>query len=135
MMQPRRKLLPDLQKFDDIFSSWKDETDLISTNRCFAKATKDKMAFSTFCPVEFARQPILPHERQWVTRYYQVRAKREIEHLILENTIHVEYDVMNFKVIDWRDGTSLVTCDHSRILGGVWLCLLDNETIPRVPWE
>lgn len=137
-MNEKRKLLPDLQKWDDIFESWRDATDdkpKLPSQWIQAQPTRDRMAFSVFCPVEFARQPILPHERQWVTRYYDVHAKREIEQLVLENTIHVEYDVMNFKIIDWHDGTSLVSCNHSRILGGVWLCLLDNETIPRVPWE
>lgn len=136
-MNEKKKLLPDLKKFDDIFSHWEDTTDEMrrqSNTWLRKKPTRDKMEFSTFCKVEFAREPVNPKDRQFVSRFYRVEAKPEIEKLIIESTIHIEYDTMNFNIVDWHDGTSLVTCNHSAILGGVWLCLIDNASIPRVPW-
>lgn len=130
----KQKLFQETKKFDDIFATWKDDT---GKPECFVspremRPMRDKMVFSTFCPVEFATGET--DRRQWNTRYYRVTAKPEIEKLVLERTIHVEYDTMNFKIIDWHDGTSLVACDHSAIIGGVWVCLIDNASIPRIPW-
>jgi hypothetical protein len=50
-----------------------------------------------------------------------------------KNTIHIDDDTMNVEVIVWDDGRALVVATHGRIIGSVWLALIDAMTIPAFP--
>ena len=60
-----------------------------------------------------------------------VRARPEVYEEVKRNTIHVSHDTMSFEVVIRGDGTALLTCQHGLIIGGVWLALIDANTIPN----
>lgn len=59
-----------------------------------------------------------------------VEPRAETIEAILRNTISIAYDTMSFKAIVWDPFSALVTCEHSKIIGGVWLSVIDPVTIP-----
>lgn len=49
---------------------------------------------------------------------------------VRERTIIVPGDTMSFEIVNHDNGWSLVTAQHSQILGSVWLAYIKTETIP-----
>lgn len=43
----------------------------------------------------------------------------------------VDGDSMNFEVIEWQDGRSLVVCRNLRIIAGAWVAKINSITIPN----
>jgi len=44
----------------------------------------------------------------------------------------VENDTMNFEVIEWEDGRSLIVCKNGKIIGGPWVAKINSITIPHL---
>lgn len=68
--------------------------------------------------------------------FASVYANLDTVNAIAANTIVIERDSMYFKVIEWApeaDGTRLclVVCDHSQIIGGVWVAVIDVNEVPE----
>ena len=63
-----------------------------------------------------------------------VPTKQAIEALTPHVTF-VDGDVMNFEVIEWTNGQSLVVCRNNRIIAGPWLAKIDSVTIPNFQEE
>jgi hypothetical protein len=59
-----------------------------------------------------------------------VLARPEVYERVKASTIHIPWDTMSFEVIVRDDATALVVCNHSKIIGGCWLALIDASTIP-----
>lgn len=121
-----RVVVSEWSKFDEIFSSWVDRTRRIGEYSFHLPwpvvADRGGMHFSSFCTVELASR-----------RFYEVVARDEVLDLVCKHTIVIPDDTMYFKIIDWKDGRSLVTCDHNQIIGGVWLAIIDTASIPWPP--
>ncbi len=47
----------------------------------------------------------------------------------------VDGDTMNFEVIEWQDGRSLIVCRNNRIIAGPWLAKINSVTIPHFKLE
>lgn len=72
--------------------------------------------------------------------YFRVSPKPETIKAVLANTVFVEDDRMNWECIVWdhpeydQNGTeALVLCQHSLIIGNVWLARIQASTIPGWP--
>lgn len=64
------------------------------------------------------------------TRYFDVNASAEILAFIDEEMIRVEWDTLNFEIIRWDDGFSLVVVKHGKIIGDRWLAVIRTDSIP-----
>lgn len=71
--------------------------------------------------------------RQRSDVYLDVTLTAQAIEAIGNNTIHIDNDTINVKVILWYDGRALVIADHNQIIGGVWLAIIDSTTIPTFP--
>lgn len=59
-----------------------------------------------------------------------VAAHPDVAEAILNNTVWIEHETMNYSINVWPDGRALVLAEHSRILGDVWVAVIDAATIP-----
>ena len=48
---------------------------------------------------------------------------------VQKNMIYIQYDTMHFKIIDYRDGMSLVIISYGQIIGERWLAMVQTESI------
>lgn len=130
----RRVILPAIKDFKDLFPIW---------NRCKAMAPPTYVVEGP----DYAAQ-VLQHKKNARAKMYiesychlhmedyrdsiWVGAHRAIYKTVANNTILVAGDRMSFEIIQWNDRQALVLCKHGRILGDVWLAIIDPKTIPHV---
>lgn len=62
--------------------------------------------------------------------YLDVMPTKQAIKAVERNSTFVEHDTMNFEVIEWKDGQSLVVCHNSKIIGGPWVAKINSVTIP-----
>lgn len=59
-----------------------------------------------------------------------VRPREPVIDAIVRGTISVAYDVMSFEITVWDPTAAVVIASHSKIIGSVWLAVIDPLTIP-----
>jgi hypothetical protein len=127
-------------KFQDLFEMWEPFTDWRDnrvpqeySHECELTPYDRKtgyisgMRISVFCSADLRdSRPLL-----------KVWPRQEVLNTVLSHTIHIAADTMNFNIIQgYRDDKALVVCNHSVIIGGVWLAHIRLDSIPRpAAWE
>lgn len=56
-----------------------------------------------------------------------VRPTNAVRAVIRDQMIKPGRDTLTFTLIEWPDGRTLVTCENSQIIGGIWLAFLSPE--------
>lgn len=131
-MSGTREPITALTKFDEIFSSYTDRTNEIRHGMTWPiLETRGKMEISSFCTVEMKNADPDEDTRNYDRRFLQVKVPPAVLDKVFQSTVCIEYDQMYWQVIDWGNGKSLVTCSHNKIIGSVWLAVIETSSIPR----
>jgi hypothetical protein len=131
---PRPLAIPTAKTFGDLFSTFtttKDgaaapfmfhELDYLDFARAGKTPRQATMQIDPYCSVDTrtARGSLYVGAREAVCK--DVRA----------NTIFVADDRMSWAIIVWNEREALVLCKHGKILGDVWVAIIDPKTIPAL---
>jgi hypothetical protein len=85
-----------------------------------ANEPRDPMYLDKFCSLKRLDRRI----------YLEVTPTKQVLEAMTPRITFVEGDTMNFEVIEWTDGRSLVVCHNSRIIAGPWVAKINSVTIP-----
>lgn len=124
----RKLAFPNAKKFDDLFAEYSFDKETAPASVTFdfddCDSMTDPAITMTIGPFCCIRGNDVEYRSMWVA------AKEEVIEHIKSSAVMIADDTMDFKIVIRDSGEALVCVDHNRIIGGLWLALIDPETIP-----
>jgi hypothetical protein len=68
------------------------------------------------------------HRYKWAW----VKVPDHIIQKVMEFTIVIDHDTMNWEIVIRDDDSALIICNHSQIIGSTWVALIPASTLPAV---
>lgn len=126
-MEERPVALPELKRFDDIFysvSAWADvKPEYRDTPLLTLKSGKENMKVGRY----ISCTPVDKRASMCADSVNPVVLDK-----ISERALVVNDDMMYWSVVFRSNGTALILCKYNRIIGSIWVAVVDSSTVPSV---
>lgn len=119
-----RSTVSDSRAWSDFFAS-ATEHGLPKGYKSHSVGARGDMVFSSFMRATVE----VDGEKRRV--YLDVEPHESTLDLVWRNTINVEHDTINFELIQWDADRALLLAHHGKIIGDVWIAVLDPRTLPK----